>query len=244
MKRANHGFKGHRVKVAPSTVGPPRKGTRSLLDRARLERRLAILHVDAELHSLGAVALDQRLLVLLQRLLELLVSEAGDVLAALFFGTNELLVNRLPLVALVPFSPSSTRRRPSAARRRGRQRRLGSGAVAVARGRGCGSERRAGRRRQRLGGGGQRIAGSRRQNLLAAGTGRRGRHLLLAWEAESAHLRLGGNVAEHLLQVSSAARHPTLGREVLDTVVQIGGNLSIDSPELAGLQLIELALGE
>src|SRR5688572_18780992 len=69
----------------------------SVFQWAGLEGRLAVFDVDTELHALGAVAIHQRLAVLLQSLLELFESEAVGALTALLLETHEFLVNGAPL---------------------------------------------------------------------------------------------------------------------------------------------------
>src|SRR5688500_13575596 len=68
-----------------------------LPDRRCLQARSAFLHVDRELHALASVTLDERIAVLLERLLELLEREAVGRLTAFALRADELLVNCLPL---------------------------------------------------------------------------------------------------------------------------------------------------
>src|SRR5690606_9387706 len=71
-----------------------------VLDRGRLERRLAVLHVDREPNPACGVFREDCGLVLLQRALELLEAQPRDRLAALFTDTNVFLVDLLPVVEL------------------------------------------------------------------------------------------------------------------------------------------------
>src|SRR5450432_3265097 len=69
----------------------------SIHDRAGFERGLALFYVHAELHALGAVAVPELVVLLFQRLFELLVGEAVRVLAALLLQAHELVEHRVPL---------------------------------------------------------------------------------------------------------------------------------------------------
>src|SRR5690606_22864063 len=69
----------------------------SVPDRARLERRLSVLHVHAELHFGSSVPSYEGIPVLPQGVLEFLVGEAVQGLAALALELHELLVDGPPL---------------------------------------------------------------------------------------------------------------------------------------------------
>src|SRR6202042_325718 len=61
--------------AVPASVSPPPQATRvrpSVFYRRGLQRSAAFLHVDAELHPLAPVTLDERIAVLLERMGELL----------------------------------------------------------------------------------------------------------------------------------------------------------------------------
>src|SRR5260221_6475604 len=72
-----------------------------LSNRARLESRLAVLHVDAESHRLARVTLEELVAILAQRVLELVEADAFGRLAAFLLQFHELLVDALPLGRLV-----------------------------------------------------------------------------------------------------------------------------------------------
>src|SRR5690606_28163952 len=69
----------------------------SVPDRARLERRLSVLHVHAELHFGSSVPSYEGIPVLPQGVLELLVGEAVQRLAAFALELHELLEHGPPL---------------------------------------------------------------------------------------------------------------------------------------------------
>src|SRR5688500_1243533 len=90
-------FRLQRTRATMPAAGASRP--RSSLDRARLERGFAVLHVDAELDAARAVPLHQGVAILLQRRLELFVGEAVDALAALLFERDEVVEHLAPFVA-------------------------------------------------------------------------------------------------------------------------------------------------
>src|SRR5579859_7856091 len=66
-------------------------------DRRGLERRLAVLHVDAEADALASMPRHQCIAVLLERVGELLQRQSLDRLAALPLRANEVVVDARPL---------------------------------------------------------------------------------------------------------------------------------------------------
>src|SRR5690606_5437817 len=72
-------------------------------------------------------------------------------------------------------------------------------------------------RRRRLA---RRLGQALRRRALSA-RGAVGSVGLLARETERAHLRLVGNVTEHLFQISGAPRHATLRGHCVDAVVEV-----------------------
>src|SRR5690606_56833 len=199
-------------------------------ERVRLEGGLAVLDVHAEADLARAVSAGEGVPVLDEGRAEFLVGESLHALATLLLGGDELLEDLLPLRFLVDRLGRSSDRRGGRAPAAGRGGALGWSGQAWTRPLGS-----RGRSRQRTAGGSRRLGQLGPRSWARTISSRHG---------EGAHLRLGRQLTQHLLEVRGAAGVTALGRDLVHALVHVRGDPPVHATELARLQLVDLAGSE